>query len=145
MSKVNIDGLIIVGQAPGLNGNPDKPLEGVIGHKIALLMGIDFDTYLEIERINLNYGFPGKSGKGDKFNMSEGRSRAKLLMMMKFHRFILLGRHAARCFDLTYMPLAVYRREKKFLILPHPSGINLWWNSGKNCARAAEALQEFIK
>jgi hypothetical protein len=34
---------------------------------------------------------------------------------------------------------------RRFLIFPHPSGINRWWNERRNERRARQLLQRFLR
>lgn len=71
--------------------------------------------------------------------------------------FVLLGESVARCFKLKPEPLAVVADyidnpdgsgdnwRKQFFFLPHPSGINTWWNEDFNRFRARKRLREFLE
>lgn len=124
-------------------------LTGSVGQKISLLLDVTpLEFYAAFRRENLNEKWNGKEGKGDKFNHDEGEQKAWDLMHDKsICKFVLLGQNVAKCFRGEWKLLAVRRHvineSRKFLMLPHPSGINTWYNSRDNMASASKALREF--
>lgn len=141
--------LTIVGQAPNRHGlsDPDEVLTGRSGRKIAEIAGLSFDDFLFIRRVNLNKRWNGKAGKGDRFMMSEGRASAQRLLDEDHGGgMVLLGRSVAKCFGLEKCePLTtVLAYGRRFFIMPHPSGVNRWWNDPKNVKAAKRSLRRFI-
>jgi hypothetical protein len=90
--------------------------------------------------VNLLGEFPGKAAKGDLFPMAEGRAAARMVEAFAPHdRLVLLGGNVCRAFGLRLAPLErTVRRGRLWLHVPHPSGVNRWWNDPEN-ERAAEA------
>jgi len=68
-------------------------------------------------------------------------------MDWRVERIVLLGKNVARCFGFNDVPflaeIHVYGR--RFLIFPHPSGTNRWWNERRNERRARQLLQRFLR
>lgn len=140
--------LLLIGQAPSQNGDPDKPLEGKIGNRLAKLAGLSTEEYLErTERVNLLSEWPGKDGKGDEFDAETAKQSAKdMTERLKGRRVLFLGRKVAAAFgetDLSWMEWKTCRRLKaEVAAIPHPSGIVLWWNDPENKKKAAEFLRK---
>lgn len=144
---MRISSIIFVGQGPSQDGDPYCPLEGTLGQKLGELLGID-DFVRAFARINLNSEWIGKTGgdgKGDVFDGSEGRASAKVLLRGSWTRYVLLGQKVALCFDVKGDPLDTVRHGvKSFFLLPHPSGINRWWNDPDNARKAKDRLGKFV-
>lgn len=140
-----ISSVIFVGQGPSQDGDPYCPLEGRVGEKLGELLEVgNFPE--QFARINLNSEWIGKgSGKGDVFDHSEGKTAAKVLLRGSWTRYVLLGKQVALCFDANGEPLeTVTHGVKSFFLLPHPSGINRWWNNPDNARKAKEKLGKFV-
>ncbi len=132
----------IVGQAPGPRGLKGRPLEGGASRKFAGLAGVSEDEFWRLFRTrNVLPRFPGKNGKGDAFPIDEARRRAAS-MRFRAGRVILLGQGVARAFGVRAPPLT-WRRvgRREFAVVPHPSGVNRWWNDPKNVRRAKRFLR----
>lgn len=147
---------LIIGQAPA-RGNDDKPaFAGESGKRLAILacVGVTGDVlprYFELR--NLISKYPGKvgTGKGDKFDLAAAKIQAGL-MWKEFEemppRYILLmGKSVARAFGYRTMPYLTPTQWKhhKFVIFPHPSGVNLWYNDNNNWREATEFLRMVIR
>jgi uracil-DNA glycosylase len=149
---MNDDKLIIVGQAPGSNGSPDRPLEGRSARKLAALAGVSEPEFLsKTERVNVLGRFPGKSGKGDKFPMSEARKAASdLALSFRGRSVILLGGGVRRAFRFPGNRLfeweTVSAGGSEFLaaVVPHPSGVNRWWNEKSNRMMAGRFMRSVM-
>lgn len=140
--------ILIVGQGPSKDGDPTNPLQGRIGLLLAQLLQITPEEYLQdYDRVNLNKTWTGKigMGKGDAYDAEEGRASAVWILSSRRTRFILLGRHVALSFGILWRKTldVVERDGKRFLLVPHPSGISLWWNDPNNVEAAGEALRRF--
>lgn len=127
-------------------------LTGAVGTKLAQLLDLDEvgDFFRKYQRRNLNPKWNGKRGRGDVFDRDDGTKAANALRP-DFDKFVLLGREVAACFDCDAVePLAraVFYDEadcsKEFLLFPHLSGLNPWWNDAYNAARARVVLREFV-
>ena len=152
----------VIGQGPSASGWKNALRRGgrslaelycadwaVIGQCAALanLIGIEPGLLCaEVDRFNLNPRWTGKAGKGDRFDAVAGRRRAARIALMPFTHLVLLGKAVAGCFGFEAEFLeTIERGGKRYLIFPHPSGINRWWNERDNVGRARHALRRFLK
>lgn len=138
--------VVIVGQAPGPGQDSVDPLSGYSGRRLADLIGISMDEFLRFTRTNLNKRCLGKVGKGDDFDMIEGRQTALGLTLLFAYRFdfILLGQKVSQCFGFPWIPLHTFERDgMRYLLVPHTSGINHWYNSPRHRRAASKALRDF--
>jgi len=97
------------------------------------------------ERANLLKDWPGKQGKGDAFFLDAARKAAEKIRL-EDRTAVLLGRNAARAFDLAHLPWMTWAESRggRVAVLPHPSGINLWYNSSKNSRKARKFMSELV-
>ena len=146
--KIETHKIGLVGQAPSRRGDPRKPLAGPNGRKIARLAGMSYDELIACRRKHLNTHYSGKRGKGDAFDRAKGNVKAAdVLLDWRVERIVLLGKKVARCFGFRDLPflaeISIYGR--RFLIFPHPSSTNRWWNERRNERRARQLLQRFLR
>jgi hypothetical protein len=146
--KIETHKIGLVGQAPSRRGDPRKPLAGPNGQRIARLAGMSYDELIACRRKHLNTRYNGKRGKGAAFDHKEGNvNAADVLLDWRVERVVLLGKNVARCFGFRDSPflaeINIYGR--RFLIFPHPSGVNRWWNERRNEQRAQHLLQRFLR
>jgi uracil-DNA glycosylase len=146
--KIETHKIGLVGQAPSRRGDPRKPLAGPNGQKIARLAGMSHDELIACRRKHLNTHYNGKRGKGGGFDHTKGNvNAADVLLDWRVERIVLLGKNVARCFGFRDLPflaeIRIYGR--RFLIFPHPSGTNRWWNERRNERRARQLLQRFLR
>lgn len=142
----------ILGQAPGPTGDPARPLEGGrVQARLVELLGCSDDEWREVRKLNALDRYPGRSagGKGDRFPLLEARIcvdgiRPTLARNLVF----VLGRNAARALRVE-APLLVRACDVvgdfEFVIVPHPSGVNMWWNLEENRARAQEVCSRAFR
>lgn len=136
---------LIIGEAPARTGDPRKPLLGRCGNRLARLSGLDLQDYARrFARANVLEQWPGKLDKGDAFDLPAARARAAILR----RRFrggrlvVLLGHRTALAFGLRSAYLQRHRVScANVVVLPHPSGINRWWNEPENVRRASSFLR----
>jgi hypothetical protein len=100
------------------------------------LLDVTEDEYLALfSRKNLLPEWPGSSGKGDAFPMADASlSAVALSHVMRDSYLLLLGKNVARAFglnDVDYFK-EVQRDTLTMMVVPHPSGINRWWNEPSN-------------
>lgn len=123
-------------------------ITGRVGERLADLLGMHrLDFYCRFGRRNLTARWHGKNGKGDAFDRAEGEAAAAKINAEGFDNHVLLGGEVARCFGWKYEPLVVREKPdcpRRYLIFPHPSGINTFWNDPEDVARARAALVGFI-
>jgi hypothetical protein len=146
--KIETHKIGLVGQAPSRRGDPRKPLAGPNGRKIAQLAGMSYDELIACRRKHLNTHRSAERGKSDRFDHAKGNiNAADVLLDWRVERIVLLGKNVARCFGFRDLPflaeISLYGRW--FLILPHPSRVNRWWNERRNERRARQLLQRFLR
>lgn len=134
--------ILFIGQAPGRDGDDSSPLSGRSGRRFCKFMGLGFDSFLACPRRNVLGTFEGKKGKGDAFDPSEARNRARRLKLRA--KNVMFGRHVATAFGVEAEFLSTFTLVgKKCLLLPHPSGISHWYNDAENVAKARQAFWRF--
>jgi hypothetical protein len=140
------DDLIFVCQAPGSSGRNDAPLAGACGRRLASRCGFDPSALLARERVNLIPYFPGRAGKGHKFPLGMARRAADALApSLARCRVVFVGLGVARAFGHSHPPFAWHGcRGFSAASMPHPSGVNLWYNSDANASRAADFLRPLL-
>lgn len=126
---------LIIGQAPSRMSDPDEPLSGNSGRRLAALCGLDLRTFIDgFERRNLLSRWPGSStGAGDRFvGSAEARRLAEStrpLLGPPDRKVIVLGFATAAAFGLTQPALTFAPHwGRLFAFCPHPSGVSRWWN-----------------
>lgn len=130
---------------------------GAVGSKIGALLGISGSEFFHSRyaRVNLNARFNGKAGKGDVFDRKEAALQSVGWLGGKWTHYVLLGAEVAGAFGYKnpewLSAVGRYVRAsaggevyKNFFFLPHPSGINSWWNDDFNRFRARKRLREFL-
>lgn len=145
--------IVLVGEAPNRTGDPSRPLMGRIGKRIADLCNLGIKDYSRaFELRNLLARWPGRSGKGSEFPFAQAKAAAATLRLGKRKaKFVLLGSRLAKAAGMDSIPKFDPARIGKSIVIvvPHPSGINRWWNDRRNvwqarkffAALASEALR----
>lgn len=147
---------LLIGQAPARTSDPAVPLrDGASGRRLARLVGLGPAEYAEaFDRVNLLDSWPGSAGKGDRFPAALARLAADRLLPALARRarsggrVVFVGGAVARAFGFEAAPL-LWRAWKPGAAdrpviaarLPHPSGVNPWWNDETNRRAAAEFLR----
>ena|GEM_PF-4543914 len=124
-------------------------ITGRVGETLAELAWMHrLEFYRSVGRFNLNARWNGKCGKADVFNREEAALKAARLVAESFTYYVLLGHEVARAFgvrgdilETKFDPV----HSKNYLLFPHPSGINLFWNEPFNVHRAGKRLREFLE
>lgn len=146
--KIETHRIGLIGQAPSRRGDPRRPLAGPNGQKIARLAGMSYDELIACRRRHLNPHYRGKRSKSDGFDYSQGNlNAANVLLDWRVERIVLLGKNVAQCFGFRDLPFLaeIHIYGRRFLIFPHPSGVNRWWNERRNERRARQLLQRFLR
>lgn len=139
--------LTIVGEAPGRNesgialGRLDQS-----GSRLARAMGVA-DVRDVARVINLLGFWPGPSGKGSVAPRAAMREAAAALMPDLRGDVILLGRRVAAAFGIPGQPFLRTARYARcsLTVVPHPSGVNYWWNDDANTRRARRTLRRIVR
>jgi hypothetical protein len=134
--------ITLVGQAPSRETDGLGAFRGRCGRRLADLAGLTLDGLHEAaDAVNLLGRWPGRAGRGDAFPMAEARAAAAAMSLEG--RAILVGRAVACAFGLRGLePLRWVRSGAlEVAMVPHPSGLNAWWNSPENRSAAAAFLR----
>lgn len=131
---------IIVGQAPSCTSDPDEPLSGKSGGRLAELCGLTMPEFLDrFDRINLQPNWLGRLERGDRYlSVHEARAKAQLLRAaFADRRIVVLGAINATAFGIRWSKLYFRRHwNGEFAWCPHPSGLTRFWNDPVNVALA---------
>lgn len=141
MSKV-----LVVGVAPGPNAGALRPLVGSSsGAALEQLWGLQPGELGAVaDTANLYPSWPGAApgGLGDLVPPAAALEQAaKELDVTGYEVVILCGRPVAEAMGFDYRHLATASDAGVvYLMLPHPSRVNRWWNVATNRAAARDAL-----
>lgn len=146
--EAGLEPILLIGQAPGPNSDPDLPLyplpAGKSGGRLAAYMGIDYSEYLmRFDRANLLYEHPGRHRSNDYFPDRLARVAAEaMLQVLEGRRLVALGRETG---DALGYPLLGYhswtrcpRWGVRIAVAPHPSGRSRWYNDEGNQREARQ-------
>lgn len=142
---------ILVGEAPSRES--DRAFGGRSGRRLADVAGVSHERILSCPRWNLLPSNPGRveGRKGDRFPLARAREHAESISrFLAFRRVIFVGRRVARAFrvpeTVDVLTWTAGPPGSTFAIVPHPSGVNTWWNdpAHRDAARAflRDALRE---
>lgn len=131
----------IVGEAPSRSS--EAPFDARSGRRIAELAGVALDAFA---LYNVLDAWPGHAGKGSRFPpLRDARPAATdLLPLLAGHaRVVVAGKRAAAAlgFREPYLVWADGPTGGRWAVLPHPSGVNRWWNDPEN----ADAARRFLR
>lgn len=153
--------LYIVGQAPARTGD-GRPFTGNSGKHLLRLFGWPSYEYMAV-RVQLRNLLQEKAeplpgGRGDRFDMTEGRREARRLLGHWFIFYpethvIACGVKVYRCFTErlpeTFHGVSMHNRRYdttvKVWYLPHPSGANPFWNEPQSMAETRQFLRERLR
>lgn len=134
---------LLVGEAPNDRGG--APLRERIGDVLLASSGLSAMAFDRVfARTNVFERYPGRLGKGAAFPIKHAQIRAtQLRRRCRSRVVVLLGKRTARAFGITvkYFDEARIGQCRAFVV-PHPSGINRWWNDVNNRARFATFMKE---
>lgn len=138
---------ILIGQAPSRRSRAETPLTGGrSGARLQELMGLSLAGYVRLfARANLLDAWPGMAGaKGDAFPQRLARIAALDMLdagLLRDRLVLFVGAGTARAFRFPAPPLDWAEHAGTLCAcVPHPSGVNLWWNDPANEARARAFL-----
>lgn len=143
--------MLLIGEAPSRTGDPGAPLSGRIGQRLADLSGLTLDEYLRAtKRLNLFQQWHGAAGKGSAFPLDEAREAAFAVRLKHFRmgqRVLLLGKRVASAFGMRQPDYLKWYEVGgvQVAVIPHPSGINRWYNSESNRWKLCRFLAEHIR
>lgn len=129
--------IVIVGQAPGPRSG-DRAFDGRSGDRLARYMGLSDrrDLLEHFELLNLLRRYPGPAGdKGDAFPAGRARRAARRLSgRLRARTVLLAGKRVGAAFGVgaEYLEWGTHEQGFAFVVIPHPSGVNRWWNDPDN-------------
>lgn len=143
---------LILGEAPGRNGDPDRPLSGAAGKRLALMAGFHHWEELDeaFELMNLLYEYPGEStrGGGARFPGDEARqAQAALWGVLRGRVVVLLGSRLRRLYRVPDFHRWVYNQKRGVALcaVPHPSGLTRLYNSHEEREKTAKILRQAME
>jgi hypothetical protein len=104
-----------------------------------------FSFVLKTKHINLIDHWPGSSGKGSAFPIEDAKFTASTFKT-GFHYYnavFLAGKRVAKVFDVKAEYFDKVEGNTPMYVVPHPSGINTWWNDPCNREVAKKFLKQF--
>lgn len=143
---------LLVGEAPGKNEVTEQPLMGRVGKRMAALAGLTYDEYLErFDRVNLLHVRQDTKEKGFEFDHAAASIAAHKLFLdgtiVPGRVVVMLGWRVTRAFFSPYYK-AYFERydcgDVAFYAMPHPSGVNRWWNEDENVRKASLFLRGIL-
>ncbi len=155
---------LVIGEAPNRDGAGSEKI-GRVCEIFATGRLATHGDVARLERTNLLKAWPGASGSGSAFPMKEARPAATVLLRstQRGRRLLHVGTRVAAAFDLlrpTYGYLnwfevawkpheegpkrsdSVRALRREVAVVPHPSGLNRWWNDPDNVSQAEAFFKE---
>lgn len=151
---------MLIGQAPSKGTEGKTPFSGESGRRIEGMAKIDAGALSGHYALRnaLDYYPGGAKGKGDAFPSEPAREGIQQLVEQvkgtEVDRLIFVGRGTANAFALDPDSVGGYLQWFRtaatgprvwLAILPHPSGINRWYNETENRLAAALFLQTELR
>lgn len=130
---------LLVGQAPGPNTDPLRPLAPLprssAGGRLAELAGLSPKEYLKLfDRTNLLHTFPGRWKRDDKWPVRDAEIAASAMKpLLGGRHVILVGRNVAVAFGYPAQHLDFHEWFNdsqwgfEVAVVPHTSGRNHWY------------------
>lgn len=151
-SKRTSEKPLLIGQAPSAETEGRPAFDGRSGRFLASLLGLPLpELFRRLEATNLIGRFPGKAvrpGKGDLFPTEEAKEAAAKLDVTG-REVLLAGKKVAAAFGLKkvgwFEPTKLGKGERSAKVIPHPSGVNRWWNDEKNREKAKKVLKKLLE
>lgn len=143
--------IYFVGQAPSRKSKNNRGwAPGGASDALARMAGISYeDLTKKAEFLNLLPEWPGKSAAGDLFDLKKARLEAdKIRQGLGTGDFVVfLGKSVAKAFGFKKPTYFVETTELGVttVTMPHPSGINRWYNSKENRSCAQEFIRKILK
>jgi len=143
---------LLIGEAPSKNEVTETPLEGRVGRRLAELAGLSYAAYLEhFDRVNLLHVRQDTKEKGFEFDLAAAREEAKRLRqsgVLRDRPVVLLGHRVADAFGvrltMKYFHGCPSGQGGMLWLMPHPSGLNRWYNDPDNVKEASGFLRGLV-
>lgn len=156
------EGPLIVGQAPSRSSDGQPPFHGRSGERLASVLSMPWPEFASTFRLaNLIGSWPGyhkgnghgkPDGKrrhgGDHFDPRSSTATCAAALLLSYERggvMILCGRAVALAFAIPRTaPMLSWRVMHGCMvgIIPHPSGVNHWWNARGRATLVRAFLQQ---
>lgn len=143
---------LIVGEAPSKNEVTERPIEGRIGRRLAALAGLTLEEFLaHFDRVNLLHERQDTAEHGFQFDRFAATKAARELGMTFQHDqvILLLGKRVADAFGMVdikhFESRSFYSICGTIFVMPHPSGVNRWWNKLCNKREAETFMRTIIE
>lgn len=137
--------LVVFGESPGPRTDPRRPLYPhtplTSGGRLATLLGLTRREYaLRTTRYN------ALAEEDKPLTLESARQRVGQIVRHHLHadpqtKFIVLGKRALACMPRPVRGTEYCAVNGSFLVVPHPSGVNRWYNSALNSDSAATVLR----
>lgn len=124
----------LVGQAPAARMSSAEPFSGRAGRNLERILAPHVDPLQEAFRcLNLLPEFPGRKvegERGDLFDLKAAREAARVLTPTLPEVVFFAGRAVAAAFGFTDFDFLKWQRgkQRRVVVIPHPSGIVQWYN-----------------
>lgn len=144
------DRIVFVGQAPSRRTEGLGPFRGLTGRSLEELAGLPEGGLRRFELRNLFDSWPGKQprGKGDAFPVRDARAAAAALREKLSGRVVVLvGRNVSIAFGLDKAAFFEWHEAADgtlLAVIPHPSGVNHWYNDPENAAECERFLRSLL-
>lgn len=137
---------VIIGEAPSPDRDIVEPLciHTTSGRRLADVLPGDYERDYRRRNVIEHRVRPGK------WNVWHKRRAAAQAGRILFEWdappiLILLGRQVAEAFGVDYRPCrATWIGNLRVLVIPHPSGLNRWWNGKGNRAKVRRFLRRYV-
>lgn len=133
---------LIVGEAPTAETEGRPAFHGRCARFLERAAGLpEGGLRAAFRATNLLERPPARQGKGHAFPWREAAPAAERVLARTRGPLIVAGKRAARAFGLSDPQYLRWTRVggRRVAVIPHPSGINRWWNDPANRG-AAEAF-----
>jgi len=129
--------VIIVGLAPGKSSDEALHPRGMTGKRLADLCGLSDDEYLD--RFTLMNLHPKADSGRDQ------EAAKNILPVLRGRRVVCLGRRVSDSLGTEMFKWGVSRGGFVGSSMPHPSGLNRWWNNPRNVTRARKFARSLLR
>lgn len=138
---------LVVGQAPSVASRSEQAFDGPAGDRMAGVLGFNWRAHFECQNL-LDFAPPrrvGEGRRGDEFDLELARPRARAMAVNygRSRALVLCGREVSRAFGVSDEPVLTWRRTddlRAFIVVPHPSGVNHFYDSEENKERAQAVI-----
>lgn len=141
---------ILLGEAPARQFEGQPAFSSRSGDFLTELIGMPVRVMFDCHNI-LDY-WPGSTGKGSKFPMAEAQHMIRAWKVgreFENRRVILAGSRAGKAWGAPPGQILQWNEADAycdaFAVLPHPSGVNRWWNSPQNRENAKFFLLDELR